>query len=110
MRISSEPFGRFRRVRLINDAEDESVSIIPEFGANINELILSKGGKSHSIILGYRDYDELIEHRGAKSAKLVTPSGVTWRWQMRIASSSSGSFFLSAATFKTFSEILQSFS
>jgi aldose 1-epimerase len=70
MRITSEPFGKFRRVRLINDALGESVSIIPEFGANINELVLSKGGKSHSIILGYKDCDELVEHRGARSAKL----------------------------------------
>lgn len=71
-KIETGSFGRFRKIRLVNTQTKEYVSIIPEFGGNVNEIVLNKNGKNYSIIDGARNYSQLIgDKRWFKSAKLI---------------------------------------
>ncbi|MGB7070759.1 MAG: hypothetical protein WBD22_14795 [Pyrinomonadaceae bacterium] len=58
-------------IRLVNELENESVSISAEFGGNINELILSKGGRPHHIMDGFRSRREFAANNGYKGVKLL---------------------------------------
>ncbi len=69
-KILTEKFGDFTKVKILNCKSGEYVSIIPEFGANINELILKKN-KLFSIIDGAKNFSELINNKWFKSAKLI---------------------------------------
>lgn len=64
-------FGKFTKLKLINLKTDEYVTIIPEFGANINELVLNKNGRNFSIIDGDRSLTSLINNKWFKGAKLI---------------------------------------
>ncbi len=69
--IRTDSFGRFTRIRLINKETGEYASIIPEFGANVNEIVLQKKGKKHSILDGDKTQEELTRCELFKGAKLT---------------------------------------
>jgi aldose 1-epimerase len=71
MQINEDSFGEMKRIRITDDATGQGVSIITDYGANINELVLSKGGKNFSVITGYGTPEALLEHKGAKSDQLI---------------------------------------
>ncbi len=64
-------FGDLSRITLFNDGTGERMSIIPEFGGNIRELVLSKKGRRYSILAGARTCSELLRNRWFKGAKLI---------------------------------------
>jgi len=69
-KIKEEPFGKFKRIVLQNSNTKEQLGVIPEFGANINELILSKNSKQFSILLGANTDEELCNDKVYRSAQL----------------------------------------
>ena len=70
-RIDEEKFGKITRVKLVNTISNEHVSVIPDFGANVNEIVLSKKSVSYSILDGAKNYSELIKNEWYKGAKLI---------------------------------------
>ena len=70
-RIDDEKFGKLTRVKLVNTNSKEHVSVIPGFGANVNEIVLSKDGLNYSILDGAKNYSELIKNEWYKGAKLI---------------------------------------
>ncbi|HEX8545499.1 MAG TPA: aldose 1-epimerase [Cytophagaceae bacterium] len=69
--IVSEPFGKYTRIKLINTKTQEYAAIIPDFGANVNALVLNKNEKSYQVIEGDTDPVEMVDlvekwYRGSK--------------------------------------------
>lgn len=48
--IKSEKYGRFNKLKLVNNVTSEYISIIPEYGGNVNEIVLAKNAENYSII------------------------------------------------------------
>jgi aldose 1-epimerase len=69
--VKKEKIEQFTKIILINSITKEYISIIPDFGANVNEIILFKNNKLFSILDGYQTYSEVIKNKGSKGAKLV---------------------------------------
>ncbi len=69
--IKKEKFGKFTKVILINKDTKEFVSMVPGFGASINEIVLMKDNKLYSVLDGYKTADELVESLKSKSIKLI---------------------------------------
>ena len=70
-RIEESEFGMFSKVKLINCASDETISIIPEYGGNVAEIVLNNKGNNYSILDGASDDSDFIKYmkntyRGAK--------------------------------------------
>ena len=70
-KIIKEPFGDFTKIKFVNSATKEYISIIPEFGGNVNEIVLGKEAKLYSILDGYQTPLEMFEQKYFKSAKLI---------------------------------------
>ena len=70
-RIDDEKFGKFTRIKLVNTNSKEHVSVIPDFGANVNEIVLSKKALNYSILDGAKNYSELIKNEWYKGSKLI---------------------------------------
>ena len=70
-KITNALFGKFTKIKLINQSTKEYISIIPEFGANVNEIILNKNKMNYSILDGAKDYNELAQNKGFNGAKLI---------------------------------------
>lgn len=70
-RIDDEKFGKFTRIKLVNTNSMEHVSVIPDFGANVNEIVLSKKALNYSILDGAKNYSELIKNEWYKGSKLI---------------------------------------
>ena len=70
-RIDDEKFGKFTRIKLVNTNSMERVSVIPDFGANVNEIVLSKKALNYSILDGAKNYSELIKNEWYKGSKLI---------------------------------------
>jgi len=68
--IQTEKFGEFTRKRIINDKTDEYISIIPEYGGNVSEIVLKKNGMLFSILDGYKTYEDLINDKAYNNAKM----------------------------------------
>ena len=66
-----DSFGPINRVKLINRETQEYVSILPEYGGNVNEIILNKDGQNFSLLDGFLDYSELLKDRMFRGAKLL---------------------------------------
>ena len=69
--IVSEPFGRYTRIKLVNTKTQEYAAVVPDFGANVNALVLNKNEKSYEVIEGDTDPDEMVQlvekwYRGSK--------------------------------------------
>lgn len=69
--IKKGKIGEFSKLSITNQKLKEYVVIIPEFGANVNELYLNKNGKTYSIIDEHKTYAEILRNKWAKWAKLV---------------------------------------
>ncbi|RKY52597.1 MAG: hypothetical protein DRP89_07440 [Candidatus Neomarinimicrobiota bacterium] len=70
-KIIKERFGKFTKIKIENSDTLEYISIIPEFGGNVNEIVLGKEGKIYSILDGYITPLELVKHDYFKGAKLI---------------------------------------
>jgi len=70
-KIIKEPFGDFTKIKIKNSDTEEYISIIPEFGGNVNEIVLEKEAKLYSILNGYQTPLEIAEHDYFKGAKLT---------------------------------------
>ncbi len=69
--VCHEEIGKLSIVRLQNTDSGEFVTIIPEFGGNVNEIVLSKEFKLHSLLDGFLSRAQFEEQRGFKGAKLL---------------------------------------
>ncbi len=70
-KIVEEPFGDFTKIKIVNSDTKEYISIVPEFGGNVNEIVLEKEDKLYSILDGYQTPLEIAEHDYFKGAKLI---------------------------------------
>ncbi|MCK4296340.1 MAG: hypothetical protein KAX28_06760, partial [Candidatus Marinimicrobia bacterium] len=70
-KIVKEKFGELTKIKIENSDTREYISIIPEFGGNVNEIALAKEGKIYSILNGYETPAEIIKNDYFKSAKLI---------------------------------------
>ncbi len=68
--IKQLPFGNAHKIILKNEETGEFASILPEYGANLHELHLEKGGKLFSVLDGVQTEDEAKKNEGYKSSKL----------------------------------------
>jgi aldose 1-epimerase len=59
------------QLEIINVKTQEYITIIPDCGGLVNELVLSKSNKLYSIIDGYISADDLAEFKMHKSSKLI---------------------------------------
>ena len=50
--IRTEHISGTQKLKLVNEQSGEYLSVVPEFGGNLNELVLQKNGKLHSVIDG----------------------------------------------------------
>src|SRR5271157_4670752 len=69
--LKTSIFGRFSQLNLTNLITQESLSIIPEYGAIINKLMLQDKNSLISVLSDYKTPDELIAFKGHRSAKLT---------------------------------------
>lgn len=59
------------QIRLYNDKNGEQITILPEFGANVKELVLTKGSTKYSLLDGNNSREEMTGHAIYKGAKLI---------------------------------------
>lgn len=59
------------RLQLTNTKTGERVTFMPEFGGNVNSLILAKGKKLYPIIQGYKKRSDFINDQQFKSWHLI---------------------------------------
>jgi len=72
-KIEKSKFGSLMNVKLLNNTSGEYISVIPEYGGNVNEIVLNNKGINTSILEGSRDESGLkrkIEN-SFQNAKLV---------------------------------------
>ncbi|TAH23979.1 MAG: aldose 1-epimerase [Cytophagales bacterium] len=69
--IETKKFGNYNKIILSNRSSQEYVSIIPDSGANINELFLSNGIKIFDLVDGDKTPEELLINDGFKGCKLL---------------------------------------
>ena len=69
-KIIEEKQNDISRVKILNKTTGEYLSIVPEYGANVNELVLQKHNKLFSILDGNNCTDEFKTRRIFNSAKL----------------------------------------
>jgi len=69
--IESSKFGNFEKIFLRNEATQEYAAIIPDFGANLNEVVLSNGLKTFPVVDGDVNAHDLVINAVYKSAKLT---------------------------------------
>lgn len=69
--ISKGKFGKLFIYTLVNAATGEKASIIPEYGANVNSLILSRNNRLHEIIYSDKNTKELHANCCYRGAKLI---------------------------------------
>ncbi|OIO81776.1 hypothetical protein AUJ84_00055 [Candidatus Pacearchaeota archaeon CG1_02_32_132] len=67
--VKKERFGKFVKFKLINSETREFVSIIPSFGANVNEIVLKKC-QLISILDGDKTPSDMLNNEWFKGAKL----------------------------------------
>jgi len=60
--IETVRFGDLRAYRVVNSDTKEHFSIIPGFGTLINELVLSRKGRTHQVLQGYSSYEDLQKY------------------------------------------------
>ena len=70
-RIKEDISGGLKRITLQDQRSGDLASIVPGFGANVNELVLSKNGVPHAIIDGNRSVDAFYGKNVFKGAKLI---------------------------------------
>jgi aldose 1-epimerase len=65
-KIEEEGFGKYIQYNLRNTGTGEYVSVIPAFGATINQVALKKANTVFELIDGCKTYDELISEGKSK--------------------------------------------
>ncbi|MFC2069465.1 aldose 1-epimerase [Chloroflexota bacterium] len=70
-RVETKTFGNLYKVNLVNISTAEYVSIIPGFGGNVNEIVLSKNGKTYNVLDSAKTYTELMSDKMFKGSKLL---------------------------------------
>lgn len=72
-RIDESRFGEFTQVKVLDAVTGAYFTVIPEYGGNINELVLVKNEKEYSIIEGESNYSDLVNNMAKtyRSAKLI---------------------------------------
>lgn len=70
-RIKEDINGGLETITIQNAATMEYVSIVPDFGGNVNELVLRKNGRLHPIIDGNQNISDFGGKAVFKGAKLV---------------------------------------
>ena len=68
--IKKEQIGKLNKYKLSNTKTGEYFTVIPSFGANINEIVLRKNNQLFSIIEGESNEKSILENRWFKGAKL----------------------------------------
>lgn len=69
--IKKEQIGKLNKYKLFNTETGEYFTVIPSFGANINEIVLKKNNQLVSIIEGESKEESILENRWFKGAKLL---------------------------------------
>jgi len=69
--VKSEKFGRFNKLKLLNNDTYEYVSIIPEYGGNINEVVLAKNAENYSVLDGFKIDTDLSNDMLYRGANLI---------------------------------------
>ena len=71
--IDESCFDKFTQVKVLDTTSGEYVTIIPEYGGKINELVLNKNEKNYSILYGSSNYSEFMTSIGKtfQGAKLI---------------------------------------
>ncbi len=69
--ILKENLFGIEQLKIINVKTQEYITIIPNCGGLVNELVLGKSGKNYSIIDGYTSAEDLAEYKMHKSSKLI---------------------------------------
>jgi aldose 1-epimerase len=70
--IIEEAVGTLYQLKLLNTRTGEYATVLPDFGGNVNELVLARaGGALLSVIDGYRTADDAQQNAGYKSSKLI---------------------------------------
>ena len=69
--IETSPFGNFTQITLKNESSQEHACIIPNFGANLTNLVLNNGIQSYQVIDGAVTPHELVINAVYKSSKLA---------------------------------------
>ena len=59
------------QLRLYNDKTGEFVTILPKFGANVNELVLGKNSQCYSLFDGNSSLEKMTGKALFKGAKLI---------------------------------------
>jgi aldose 1-epimerase len=60
-RVREDKLGPLGIIKLVNEKTGEYISILPEMGARLNELVLSKNGIKHQLLDGCETYEALLE-------------------------------------------------
>lgn len=58
--VKEEALGNYKEIFLKNNQTGEYVSVIPDFGATINQIALSKNGKVYELVDGCKTSEELL--------------------------------------------------
>ncbi|MDP8298533.1 MAG: hypothetical protein P9L88_01315 [Candidatus Tantalella remota] len=69
--VKEDIFDGLESVRITNPDTGEYVSIIPHFGANVDELVLQKNGTLYSVLEGNNTLEEFIDRNVFKGAHLL---------------------------------------
>lgn len=71
--IDESCFDKFTQVKALDTTSGEYVTIIPEYGGKINELVLNKNEKNYSILYGSTNYSDFMTSIGKtfQGAKLI---------------------------------------
>jgi len=70
-KIIEEKQNDLKRLKILNENTGEYLSVIPRFGANLNEIVLKKSNKLYGIIDGNKDSDSFEDKGIYKSANLL---------------------------------------
>ena len=69
--IESSKLGKFVKYKLLNDKTGEYISVIPEYGGNVDEIVLSKKGVTYPILEIFDSDDIANGNLKCKSTKLI---------------------------------------
>jgi len=73
--VKSIKFGHLEAVKLENLETGEYLLVVPQYGANLYDLVLQKNGKSYSVIKGFWDAECMEIHHGHYTAHLFPFAG-----------------------------------
>ncbi len=67
-----EVVGSLYQIKLLNTTNGEYATILPDFGGNVNQIVLAKSdGKLVSVVEGYTTDNDAKENAGYRSSKLI---------------------------------------